>query len=82
MGNMEDQMTSQPVEDIAAQALTLAPYERARLLERLLASFEPKTLAQEKWLVEVASRRETVRAAAVAMVRGDEALQRVRARLS
>ena len=80
---MEVYMTPpSPVEDIAAQALTLAPQERAKLLERLIASFEPKTLAQEQWLVEASSRREAVRAATVAMVRADEALQRVRARLS
>lgn len=71
-----------PVEDLAAQALSLPAEDRAKLVERLLASFEPKSPAQAAWLLLAAQRREQVRSGAAAMVPGDEALARVRARLA
>lgn len=70
------------VEDLAAQALSLSPEDRAKLVERLIASFEPKSPAQAAWLSTANARREDVRAGKVAMVPGDEALARVRARLA
>ena len=73
---------STPVEDLAAQALGLPPEDRAKLIERLLASFEPKSPAQAAWLKVADARREDVRAGKVTMVAGDAALARVRARLS
>lgn len=72
---------SMPVEDLAAHALSLPAEDRAKLVERLIASFEPKSPAQAAWLELANSRREDVRAGKVAMVPGDEALARVRARL-
>jgi putative addiction module component (TIGR02574 family) len=71
-----------PVEDIAAQALGLPPEDRAKLVERLLESFEPKSPAQAAWLQLARTRREEVRSGKAAMVAGDEALARVRARLA
>lgn len=73
---------SLPVEDLAAQALSLPPEDRAKLVERLIASFEPKSPAQAAWLRVANSRRDDVRSGKVAMVPGDDALARVRARLS
>lgn len=73
---------SVPVEDVAAQALSLPPEDRAKLIERLIASFEPKSPAQAEWLKVASSRREDVRSGKVAMVPGEEALARVRARIS
>lgn len=73
---------SNPVEDLAAQALDLPPEDRAKLVERLLASFEPRSPAQAAWLSLAATRRAEVAAGKVAMVPGDEALARVRARLA
>ena len=73
---------SVPVEDLAAQALGLPPEERAKLVERLIASFEPRSPAEAAWLSLAAGRRDGVRAGQVAMVPGDEALARVRARLA
>jgi hypothetical protein len=70
------------VEDLSAQALSLPPEDRAKLVERLIASFEPKSPAQAAWLKAANDRRENVRAGQVAMVPGDDALARVRARLS
>jgi putative addiction module component (TIGR02574 family) len=71
-----------PVEDIAAQALGLPPEDRAKLVERLLESFEPRSPSQTAWLRLAQTRREQVRQGAVTMVPGDEALARVRARIS
>jgi len=70
-----------PVHDLQAQVLGLPPEDRARLLELLIASFEPKSKAQEAWMQLALGRREEVRSGKVAMVPGDEALARVRARL-
>ena len=75
-GNM-----STPVHDLEAEILGLPPEDRARLLERLIASFEPKSKAQQAWMDLALRRQEDVRAGKVAMVPGDEALARVRARL-
>ncbi|MBA4343566.1 MAG: hypothetical protein C0423_15620 [Methylibium sp.] len=74
-------MSSQPVEDLAAQALRLPPEDRAKLVERLIASFEPKSPAQAAWLALAQSRRADVKAGKTSMVPADEALARVRARL-
>lgn len=71
-----------PAEDLEMQALSLPPEDRARLLERLIASFEPKSPAQAAWMQLAQRRREDVRAGRTAMVPGDEALERVKARLA
>lgn len=73
---------SLPVEDLAAQVLSLPPEDRALLLERLIASFEPRSPAQEAWFKLAQRRREDVRAGREQMVPGDEALARARARLT
>ncbi len=73
---------SLPVEDLAAQALSLPPEDRAVLLERLIASFEPKSPAQEAWSQLARRRREEVRTGKAKLIPGDEALARVRARLA
>lgn len=70
-----------PVEDLAAQALSLPSEDRAKLVERLIASFEPRSAAQAAWLQLAGSRRDDVNAGKVDMVPGDEALARVRARI-
>jgi putative addiction module component (TIGR02574 family) len=73
---------STPVHDLEAEVLSLPPEDRARLLERLIASFEPQSRSQRAWL-ELARRRQAdVKSGAAHMVPGDEALARVRARLA
>ena len=71
-----------PVEDLAAEVLDLPSEDRARMLELLLASVEPKSDAQKAWMALAASRRQDVRDGKVAMVPGDEALAHVRARIA
>jgi len=73
---------STPIEDLACQALNLPVEDRAKLVERLIASFEPKSPAQAEWLNLAKARRDEVRSGRVNMVPGDEALARVRARLA
>ncbi len=71
-----------PAHDLAAEVLDLPAEERARILELLIASFEPKTTAQKAWMELALRRREEVRSGKVAMIPGDEALARVRARIA
>lgn len=73
---------STPAHDLEAEVLSLPLEDRARLLERLIASFEPQSRAQRAWL-ELAQRRQAeVRSGKVAIVPGDDALARVRSRLA
>lgn len=71
-----------PVRDLEAEVLSLPPEDRARLLERLIASFEPQSAAQVAWVQTAQRRLADAMAGKVAMVPGDEALERVRARLA
>ena len=71
-----------PVEDIEAHALRLPAKGRARLPTRLLASFEPKSPSQAAWMRLAQRRRDDVRSGRVAMIPGDEALARIKARLA
>ncbi|CAN7156208.1 addiction module protein [Variovorax sp. LjRoot290] len=66
---------SMTVQDLEAQVLGLPPKER------LIASFEPRSKAQEAWMQLALRRQEDVRSGKAAMVPGDEALARVRARI-
>ncbi len=67
-------------QELQAQVLRLPPEDRARLLELLIASFEPKSTAQEAWVQPALQPRDDVMSGRVTMVAGDEALARVRAR--
>jgi putative addiction module component (TIGR02574 family) len=73
---------STPVEDLQAEVLRLPPEKRARLLELLLASFEPRSNAQRAWMDLGRRRRKDVRSGKAAMVPGDEAMARVRTRMA
>ncbi len=73
---------STPVHDLEAVVLDLPAEDRARMLELLIASFEPKSNAQKAWMNLALHRRDEVRSGEVAMMPGDEALARVRARIA
>ena len=73
---------STPVHDLEAEVLHLPPEERARLPERLITSFAPRSPAQRAWLDLAQRRRDDIAAGTVAMLPGDEALARVRARIA
>lgn len=68
-------------EELEAEVLGLPDRDRARILERLIASFEPRCAAEMAWLAEAQRRRQDVKDGKVTMVPGDEALSRVRARI-
>jgi len=70
------------LEELEAEVLSLPADDRARLVERLIASFEPRSSAHAAWLELARQRREDVEAGRVELVRGDEALARVRARIA
>jgi putative addiction module component (TIGR02574 family) len=70
-----------PLHDLEAQVLSLGAAERARLLERLIESFEPDTKAEKAWITEALRREADVKAGRSTMVPGLEAMERVRARL-
>lgn len=70
-----------PVHDLEAEVLSLPREDRARLLERLIASFEPQSAAQLAWVDLAKLRQAEAKAGAVAMAPGAEALARVRGRL-
>jgi len=65
--------------DLRERVLSLPPEERAELLELLLASLEPRSAAQRAWAQLASRRRDDVRAGRATMVRGEEALARIRA---
>ena len=69
---------STPVQDLEAQVLSLDPEDRARLLERLIESFEPDSAIQAAWVTEAVRRQAEVRSGRVELVPGEEALARVR----
>ena len=73
---------STPVHDLEAEVLLLPPEDRARLLERLIASFEPRSSAQRAWLDLAQRRRADVATGTVAMLPEEVALARMRARIA
>lgn len=68
--------------DLEHAVLSLPPEARARILERLIASFESGPDAQQAWLSLADARREQVRSGAITMVPAEDALDRVRARIA
>lgn len=68
--------------DLEAAMLKLPVEERLRLLDVLLASLEPDAGVQETWLKLARQRRDDVRAGKITMVQGDEALARIRERMT
>ncbi|MDO8318915.1 addiction module protein [Rhodoferax sp.] len=71
-----------PVDELAIEVLDLPAKDRAKILEMLISSFEPKSQAQQAWTKLALRRRNEVRDGQVAMLPGPEAVQRVRARIT
>ena len=71
-----------PVHDLTAEVLELPAEERAKMLELLIASFEPQSEAQRAWTSVALQRRAEVHSGKVAMVDGAQAMERVRARIA
>jgi hypothetical protein len=70
-----------PIEVLEAEVLSLAPAQRSRLLDRLLASLDPDREWEEAWGLEVDKREAAIAAGSSKWLAGDEAVARLRAKL-
>lgn len=72
---------SSTLEALEAAALQLSTTERARLIERLIASLEIDPAAEDAWAAEVERRNAEIESGAVSLILGSEALVRLKAKL-
>jgi putative addiction module component (TIGR02574 family) len=70
---------SSTIEALEAEALQLSAAERARLVERLIASLDADPEIEEAWATEVERRNAEIESGAVSLVPGPEVLARLRA---
>ena len=70
---------SSTVEALEAEALQLSAAERARLVERLIASLDIDPAVEEAWAEEVERRNAEIESGAVALISGPEALTKLKA---
>ena len=70
-----------PLYELEAEVLSPAADDPARLLERLIGSFEPDSNVERAWVAEALRREADVKSGRSRLVPGAEALERVRARL-
>lgn len=66
-------------EDLEAEALQLSATERARLVERLIASLDIDPAVEDAWATEVERRNAEIESGAVSMVSGPESLAKLKA---
>ena len=66
------------VETIEAEALRLPPAERARLVERLIASLDADPEIEEAWAAEVERRQAEIDSGSVSLLPGPETLARLK----
>jgi putative addiction module component (TIGR02574 family) len=67
------------VETLEAEALRLSNEERARLVERLIASLDTDSDIEDAWAAEVERRNAEIESGAVSLISGPEALDRLKA---
>ncbi len=70
---------STTVEILEAEALQLTAAERARLVERLIASLDADPEIEEAWAAEVERRHAQIESGAVGLLPGPETLAKLRA---
>lgn len=70
------------LEVLEAEVLQLPPLERSRLLERLISSFDSDPEVEEAWEQEADRRESELESGSVTAVSGQEAITRLRARLT
>lgn len=75
-------MINSPLEDIEAAALQLAPAERARLAERLLASLDEDDEILAAWVEEAERRGEAYERGEMEAIDFDESIARLKAKLA
>lgn len=67
------------VETLEAAALHLPPGERARLVERLIATLDADPEVEEAWAAEVERRHAEIESGAVSLLPGPETLGKLKA---
>jgi putative addiction module component (TIGR02574 family) len=67
------------VELLEAEALQLSPSDRARLVERLIASLHADPDVEEAWAAEVERRNTEIESGKVSLIAGSEALAELKA---
>jgi len=67
------------VETLEAAALQLAPADRARLVDRLIATLDVDPEVEEAWAAEVERRQAEIENGAVSLLRGPEVLAKLKA---
>lgn len=70
---------SSTLEALEAEALRLSAAERARLVERLIASLDIDPELEEAWAAEVERRNAEIESGAVDLISGPEALAELKA---
>jgi putative addiction module component (TIGR02574 family) len=70
---------SSTLESLETEALRLSATERARLVERLIASLDIDPEVEVAWAAEVERRNAEIESGAVTLVPGEEALTRLKA---
>jgi putative addiction module component (TIGR02574 family) len=70
------------LEILEAEVLQLTPADRTHLLERLIASLDVDPEVEEAWEREADRREAELESGSIAAVPGEEAIARLRARLS
>lgn len=70
---------SSTVEALEAEALQLSAAERARLVERLIASLDIDPAVEEAWAAEFERRNAEIESGAVPLISGPEALANLKA---
>jgi putative addiction module component (TIGR02574 family) len=70
---------SMNLEALEAEALHLAPGERAQLVERLIASLDADPGVEEAWAAEVERRQAQIDNGEVSMLSGPEILAKLKA---
>jgi putative addiction module component (TIGR02574 family) len=70
------------LEVLEAEAMKLAPADRSHLLERLIASLDADPEVEAAWELEADRREASLESGSVAEVPAQEAMDRLRAKLS
>ena len=70
---------SSTVEALEAEALQLSATERARLIERLIASLDIDPEVEDAWAEEVERRNAEIESGAVSLIPGPEAVTKLKA---
>lgn len=68
---------SAKADTLEAEALQLAPRDRARLIDRLIASLDIDPEVEEAWAAEVERRNAEIESGAVSLVPGPETIAKL-----